>query len=255
MTRGPAPALVVNARGYGGLNQLPDISIVAHVLRNFCYGGHALPGFTGLVIVIGVFAAASASADIVVRVKDGDSIVVLSGDREVEVRLANVDAPELDQAFGTESKRELKRLVNGQDVRLALVSGDAYRRIVAHVFVGPMDVGATLVEGGFAWVRRAYSPGQRLIALEDSARASKRGLWALSDPVPPWMWRKGLRPEPSAPAQESDNQFSVKCGSKNSCKEMRTCEEAIAYLHKCGLAEIDGDGDGIPCEKLCRYYR
>lgn len=228
---------------------------MAPVIRDYCRGGHELLRFFGLVIVISVFGAASTSADTVVRIKDGDSIIVLSGGRDVEVRLADIDAPELDQAFGTESKRELQRLVYGQDIRLALVSGDAYRRIVAHVFVGPVDVGATLVEGGFAWVRRAYSPDRHLVSLEESARASKRGLWALDNPVPPWMWRKGLRPGSPAPAQGTGKHIAVECGSKNSCREMLTCEEAIAFLHKCGLKEIDGDGDGIPCEKLCRYYR
>ncbi|MDX1514332.1 MAG: excalibur calcium-binding domain-containing protein, partial [Gammaproteobacteria bacterium] len=108
-----------------------------------------------------------------------------------------------------------------------------------------------LVEEGSAWVRRAYSPDRRLIALEDAARVSRRGLWGLPDPVPPWIWRKGLRRDPS----ESTFEPPVACGEKTRCKEMGSCEEAIAYLHKCNLREIDGDGDGIPCEKLCRYYR
>lgn len=32
-----------------------------------------------------------------------------------------------------------------------------------------------------------------------------------------------------------------------------TCEEAKFYLTQCGLTRMDGgDGDGVPCEKLCR---
>lgn len=46
--------------------------------------------------------------------------------------------------------------------------------------------------------------------------------------------------------------MSHECKGKRTCKEMSTCEEAKFYLDNCGATKIDGDGDGIPCEKLCR---
>lgn len=42
------------------------------------------------------------------------------------------------------------------------------------------------------------------------------------------------------------------CKGKKTCREMSSCEEAKFYLNHCGVTRIDGDGDGIPCEKLCR---
>ncbi len=30
------------------------------------------------------------------------------------------------------------------------------------------------------------------------------------------------------------------------------CEEAKFYLTQCGLTRLDRDGDGVPCESLCR---
>jgi endonuclease G len=42
------------------------------------------------------------------------------------------------------------------------------------------------------------------------------------------------------------------CKGKKTCREMDSCEEAKFYLKNCGVTKIDGDGDGIPCEKLCR---
>ncbi|MDE0190699.1 MAG: thermonuclease family protein [Gammaproteobacteria bacterium] len=186
-----------------------------------------------------------------VRVKDGDSLVVDSNGREVEVRLADIDTPEFDQPRGDEARDVLRSLVDGKEVRLELVGGDAYRRIVAHVFVGDLDVNAELVRRGLAWVRRAYDPAPSLVALEDGARQAKRGLWADEDPVPPWIWRKT--------EQSTDRQLGaipqVECGTKQSCAKMTSCEEAIAFLRQCKLTRIDGDGDGVPCEKLCRYYR
>ena len=42
----------------------------------------------------------------------------------------------------------------------------------------------------------------------------------------------------------------VVCGKKTHCSHMKNCEEAMAYLKKCpNDVFIDGDGDGIPCEK------
>jgi cold shock CspA family protein len=38
------------------------------------------------------------------------------------------------------------------------------------------------------------------------------------------------------------------CQGKQRCTEMTSCEEAIYYLTNCPGVEIDGDGDGIPCE-------
>jgi hypothetical protein len=33
---------------------------------------------------------------------------------------------------------------------------------------------------------------------------------------------------------------------------MASCEEALFYLRECGLQDMDGDGDGLPCERsLC----
>ena len=39
---------------------------------------------------------------------------------------------------------------------------------------------------------------------------------------------------------------------KRTCKDMVSCEEAKFYLQQCDRPRLDGDKDGIPCEKLCR---
>ena len=45
--------------------------------------------------------------------------------------------------------------------------------------------------------------------------------------------------------------LEVVCGSKRYCRQMNSCEEARAFLSKCGLGRLDGDKDGVPCEVLC----
>ena len=32
---------------------------------------------------------------------------------------------------------------------------------------------------------------------------------------------------------------------------MTSCEEAKFYLTQCGVATLDGNRDGVPCEMLC----
>jgi len=45
--------------------------------------------------------------------------------------------------------------------------------------------------------------------------------------------------------------FGQSCGGKRYCREMTSCAEARFYLETCGLSQLDGDGDGSPCESLC----
>jgi hypothetical protein len=46
--------------------------------------------------------------------------------------------------------------------------------------------------------------------------------------------------EPTMPA------FS--CDGRTRCSEMRSCEEATFFVQQCSGAQMDGDGDGVPCE-------
>ncbi|MEM7399145.1 MAG: excalibur calcium-binding domain-containing protein [Pseudomonadota bacterium] len=42
------------------------------------------------------------------------------------------------------------------------------------------------------------------------------------------------------------------CGTKQTCLEMDSCAEARFHLSECGQNSLDRDGNGIPCEGLCR---
>ena len=202
--------------------------------------------------------AGAVCAEQVVRVKDGDSIVVSSGGKHVDVRLADIDAPEYRQPHGDAARAALQALVDDRDVRLALVGGDAYRRIVAHVFVDDIDVNAQMVRRGHAWVRRAYSPAPKLVAAEDAARSERVGLWKDAAPTPPWEWRRSRRSAAKAADGETKLPLGtvpkVQCGAKTYCREMSSCEEAVAFLRQCAVNTLDGDGDGTPCETLCRRH-
>lgn len=55
---------------------------------------------------------------------------------------------------------------------------------------------------------------------------------------------------PFATAKESDPNF--RCDGRVHCSEMTSCEEALFFLEHCPGTKMDGDDDGIPCERqLC----
>lgn len=62
--------------------------------------------------------------------------------------------------------------------------------MLAHVRCNGTDAGAEQVRQGMAWVFVRYAPASSpLYAIEQEARAARRGLWATRDAVPPWEWR------------------------------------------------------------------
>jgi hypothetical protein len=41
---------------------------------------------------------------------------------------------------------------------------------------------------------------------------------------------------------------SFSCDGRTRCPQMHSCEEATYFLQHCPGVEMDGDGDGVPCE-------
>jgi endonuclease YncB( thermonuclease family) len=197
----------------------------------------------------------------VVSISDGDTLTVLVNRQQVKVRLAEIDTPEKRQPFGTRSRQALADLVFGEQVRVDVIDRDRYGRTVGRVYAGGVDVNAQLVQQGAAWVYRQYAkdPERRalLLELEDEAKQAKRGLWRLpkAQQIPPWDWRRGKKTTRSRAAPAPSTVMAQKpshCGTKRYCKHMTSCQEARFYLSSCGLSRLDRDGDGVPCEAICR---
>ena len=133
---------------------------------------------------------------------------------------------------------------------------DHYGRIVGRVYTEGLDVNAEQIKRGMAWIYRKYNRDRSLLALEQEARGAKRGLWIDPNPVPPWEYRHGSKAgsvRRSTPEHVQTKTIgSGQCAGKRYCNEMASCEEARFYLTQCGLTRLDSDGDGVPCESLCR---
>jgi endonuclease YncB( thermonuclease family) len=127
----------------------------------------------------------------VVGVHDGDTITGLDASKtQYKIRLDAIDAPELGQPFGQASKKALSEKVFGKGVVVVPKTKDKYGRTVGHVMIDGRDVNLEMLKEGMAWHYKYYDHNARLARAEEEARASKKGLWADGDPVPPWDWRK-----------------------------------------------------------------
>lgn len=126
----------------------------------------------------------------VVRILDGDTIEVLQDRTPVRIRLINIDAPEKKQPFGRWSTNQLKSLIAGHPVTVTYTQTDRYGRVLGRVVTtNGIEANRYMVQNGAAWVYDQYNTDPSLPALQREARAQNRGLWADSQPVPPWKWR------------------------------------------------------------------
>ena len=145
-------------------------------------------------LLLFVLAAPAAWADTltgkVVRVSDGDTLTVLVAQKQVKVRLIEIDAPESKQAFGERSRKSLGAMCAGQQATVRFASRDKYGRVLGRVECQGLDANAEQVRRGMAWVYDRYVTDRSLYALQNEARAAHLGLWADKRPTAPWDWRK-----------------------------------------------------------------
>lgn len=224
----------------------------------------------------------------VVSIADGDTITVLHQGQRKEIRLYGIDCPEKGQDQGEQAKALTSALVSGRAVEVEQIDIDRYGRIVGMVKVDGQSLSELIVQNGYAWVYRQYCKEKFCsdwIKSEGVARQQKKGLWASSVVVPPWEWRAALRvskkEEDAAPViimggppkKDSNESFLSKvgkaltpesgdggggsstskaqyrCDGRTHCSQMTSCEEATFFLRNCPGTKMDGDGDGVPCER------
>ena len=125
----------------------------------------------------------------VLRVIDGDTILVEVDGREERVRYIGVDTPETvapdrpPGCFGQEASAANKALVEGKTVQLERDDSerDRFGRLLRYVYVEGVFVNAELVRQGYA-TATTFPPdvreNARFRALEREAREGRKGLWS-----------------------------------------------------------------------------
>jgi endonuclease YncB( thermonuclease family) len=132
----------------------------------------------------------------VIRIHDGDTITAqISKGNRIQVRLSGIDAPELKQQYGIESRNALIALLKNETPTLDCFKTDKYRRQVCRIFTNSgTDVPLEMITTGNAWWYKIYSIDQtaeergKYSVAEESARSQQRGLWSLVAAAP-WDWR------------------------------------------------------------------
>lgn len=143
-----------------------------------------------LVMAAASFTMAETFSGKVVAIGDGDSLTVLTASqKQVRIRLEEIDAPESKQAFGSAAKKSLAELAFGHEVKVIASTTDDYGRKVAQVYRGSFWINLAQVERGMAWHYTHYSHDPRLHAAEVYAKSSRLGLWQDKNPTPPWDFR------------------------------------------------------------------
>jgi endonuclease YncB( thermonuclease family) len=207
----------------------------------------------------------------VTRVTDGDSLWLepLAAGAPVELRLEGIDAPEICQAWGPEAKQALTELVLGQQVSVKTVGRDMHGRTLGTVYLGTQNINKTLVQEGHAWSTRYKYDRGPYVADERMARALSRGLNRDGGAVMPRDFRRlngpclpggapqaatAAPPAPLAPvAVTPPARTAYRCDGRTHCSQMRSCEEATWFLQHCPGVKMDGNRDGVPCERQwCR---
>jgi len=132
----------------------------------------------------------------VVKVVDGDSLVIDYAGERINLRLWGIDAPEARQDYGRQARSVLAAMVKGRQIEARGKDVDEYYRLVALVWVDGQSVNEEMVRRGAAWVYDHYCH-EAICAdwrrLQNDARRDRRGLWSNEEVVPPWRHRRAAR--------------------------------------------------------------
>jgi micrococcal nuclease len=133
----------------------------------------------------------------VVRVDDGDTIVIDMGGVEEKVRFIGLDTPETQdprkpvQCYGQAASAHAKSLIGNGPVRLEAdplsTNRDRYNRLLRYVYLADGQlVNLTMIEQGygFAYLSFPFTKSEQFAAAQTTAREQNRGLWSSCTPEP-----------------------------------------------------------------------
>lgn len=113
----------------------------------------------------------------VVRVESGDTVTVERDGREVELRLADIGAPQGSQFLAPVSRSILEAMVRNRTVRVEVTGVEQGVRLYGRVFAEALNVTRAQVERGNAWVCWDYATDSELMPVENEAKRHRRGVW------------------------------------------------------------------------------
>lgn len=151
--------------------------------------------FIAIQAIIMPVTAANIWSGRVVYVVDGDTIHVQSDDGKGKnhlrkIRIEGIDAPEVCQLYGAESRAALKKYLLKQQVTVSTISLDDYGRELAKITFNNDDVGSWMVRNGYAWSYHSKFSAGPYRADEALATRSRLGLFASGQATEPRIFRR-----------------------------------------------------------------
>jgi micrococcal nuclease len=128
----------------------------------------------------------------VVAVADGDTLTVLHDGKKEQVHLYGVECPKKQQDGFQKAKDFAAAFVSGKPVEIEPREKDRFGRTMGTVTADGRNLNRELVKAGLGWafVRGCKRPEcLELTDLEKQAKAARIGLWAMSNPIPPWEFK------------------------------------------------------------------
>jgi endonuclease YncB( thermonuclease family) len=121
--------------------------------------------------------AAEEIAGTVTEVVSGDTLVLRSGERNVVVRLADIDAPQGAQYFAPGARGLLSGMVLNHEVRVEVTGRNDAGQVFGRVRYQALDVNLEMVKRGAAFVCWDFPVDTYFTPWEAAARRQQIGLW------------------------------------------------------------------------------
>lgn len=119
-------------------------------------------------------------AEKVVEITDGDTFVLLNGDK---VRMIGINAPEESDIFGIEATNYLSSLILNKEISLLAdeigKDRDRYGRLLRYAFLDSIDINKKMIEDGyaFAYLKYKFSKDDEYRDAQINAQKFGYGIW------------------------------------------------------------------------------
>lgn len=129
-------------------------------------------------------------------VSDGDTIRAISNKTgaKVKIRLYGIDAPEITQEYGLESKEYLLGLIKDKSIIVKGNTYDKYGRLLGTIYISNTNVNESMVKSGNAWWYEKFdAKNTKVRDMQIKAKESKLGLWKNVNAIAPEEYRKNQK--------------------------------------------------------------
>lgn len=115
----------------------------------------------------------------IIAIKDGDTVVVLlDGNIQKTLRLAEVDCPESGQPFGKNARQFTSSQIFNKTISFIQTDTDHYGRTIAKIYYDEKYLSEKIIKAGFGWWYFYFSKDKNLGRLQDHAKTQKKEeLW------------------------------------------------------------------------------